>query len=283
VKIGSSGSTKNELRHRYNELSGDKDPTSTIAARSAGNWVVDLDDDNMRRLFTAAEWEEVTAGLPKLGSPSSSHFTKHYWQTVKPRGSARLTNPWSGKKSTKIWTGWFQRLIYSVGMFSPFLWGAIGSQRPVFLERQGVLAGCPVVPTQDRMAVLLNPASYEAYYDRYGVSGITNLFVGINEVHVREWANWFGETLTHKEERKEEALTALKETLDRLRDKHPTGPFSDISSEHWYGEQLAPAAERKRKHWSNKDLRKRQVGELWGEGWQKVFDPGKALPYSNSH
>jgi hypothetical protein len=43
-----------------------KDPTSTIAARSAGNWVVDLDDDNMRRLFTAAEWEEVTAGLPKL-------------------------------------------------------------------------------------------------------------------------------------------------------------------------------------------------------------------------
>jgi hypothetical protein len=43
-----------------------KDPTSTIAARSAGNWVVDLDNDNMRRLFTAAEWEEVTAGLPKL-------------------------------------------------------------------------------------------------------------------------------------------------------------------------------------------------------------------------
>jgi hypothetical protein len=133
------------------------------------------------------------------------------------------------------------------------------------------------------MNVLLNPASYEAYYDRYGVSGITNLFVGINEVHVREWVNWFGETLTHKEERKEEALTALKETLDGLRDKHPTGPFRDISSEHWYGEQLVPAAQRKRKHWSNKAKRKHQVGQLWGEGWQQVFDPGKAMPYSNSH
>jgi hypothetical protein len=139
------------------------------------------------------------------------------------------------------------------------------------------------VPTQDRLAVLMNPASYEAYYDRFGVSGINNLFVGIPEEHIRMWVNWFGETLTDKEERKEEALTALKETLDGLCDKHPTGPFSDIRSEHWYGEQLVPAAERKRKHWNNKDLRKRQVGQIWGEGWQKVFDPGKTLPYWISH
>jgi hypothetical protein len=133
------------------------------------------------------------------------------------------------------------------------------------------------------MAVLLNPASYEAYYDQYGGSGITALFAGINQRHVRMWANWFGETLTHTEERKEEALTALKETLDALRDKQPTGPFSDITAEHWYADQLVPAAERKRKHWSNKELRRRQIGESWGEGWEKVFDSGKTLPCSLSH
>jgi hypothetical protein len=68
-----------------------------------------------------------------------------------------------------------------------------------------------------------------------------------------------------------------------LRDKQPTEPFRDISSEHWYEEQLVPASERKRKHWNNKELRKRQVAELWGEGWQKVFDPGKTLPCSISY
>jgi hypothetical protein len=139
------------------------------------------------------------------------------------------------------------------------------------------------VPAQARMAVLLNPASYEAYYDLYGDAGISNLFVGIKDVHAREWANWFGETLTHKEERKEEALTALKETLDGLRDKHPTGPFSNIDLEHWYEDQLVPAAERKRKRWSNKAKRRGEVREIWGEGWEQVFDPGKTLPYSISH
>jgi hypothetical protein len=44
--------------------------SATAAAHSGRNWVIDLGDDSMRRLFKPEEWEEITDSLPKLPSPN---------------------------------------------------------------------------------------------------------------------------------------------------------------------------------------------------------------------